>query len=146
MCRHLEGGIMKKMICLIRSVYYFVMRCDWYVLLIACSHAALLEEGYCLFDMMSKYSINPSPDHYACMIDLLGRSGHLEAAYDLLKSLPIEAHAECWGALLEACRLHCDIELAEVVANQLVELDPHNAGNFVLFSNVCSSRSLVGCF
>ncbi|XP_021769536.1 putative pentatricopeptide repeat-containing protein At5g37570 isoform X2 [Chenopodium quinoa] len=109
MCRHLEGGIMKKMICLIRSVYYFVMRCDWYVLLI-------------------------------------GRSGHLEAAYDLLKSLPIEAHAECWGALLEACRLHCDIELAEVVANQLVELDPHNAGNFVLFSNVCSSRSLVGCF
>ncbi|XP_021726545.1 putative pentatricopeptide repeat-containing protein At5g37570 [Chenopodium quinoa] len=106
------------------------------VILTACSHAALVEEGYCLFDMMSKYSITPSPDHYACMIDLLGRSGHLEAAYDLLKSLPIEAHAECWGALLGACRLHCDTELAEVVANRLVELEPHNAGNFVLLSNV----------
>lgn len=107
------------------------------VILTACSHAALVEEGYCLFDMMkSKYSITPSPDHYACMIDLLGRSGHLEAAYDLVKSLPVDKHAESWGALLGACRLHCDTELAEVVAKRLVELEPCNAGNFVLLSNV----------
>lgn len=107
------------------------------VILTACSHAALVEEGYCLFDMMkSKYSITPSPNHYACMIDLLGRSGHLEAAYDLLKSLSVENHSESWGTLLGACRLHCDTDLTEVVASRLVELEPCNAGSFVLLSNV----------
>lgn len=106
------------------------------VILTACSRCALVEEGYRFFDMMSRYSITPSSDHYACMIDLLGRSGNLEAAYHLLKSLPVEAHAEAWGALLGASRLHCNTELAEVVASRLVELEPHNAGNFVLLSNI----------
>ncbi|CAO2842900.1 unnamed protein product [Amaranthus hypochondriacus] len=107
------------------------------VVLTACSRAALVEEGYCLFNMMrTKYSTIPSTDHYACMVDLLGRFGHLEVAYDLLKSLPVVDHAETWGALLGACRLHCDTELAEVVANRLIEIEPLNAGNFVLLSNV----------
>lgn len=107
------------------------------VILTACSRAGLVEEGYCLFDMMrNKYSIAPLPDHYACMVDLLGRFGHLKAAYGLLKSMPVELHAGAWGSLLGSCRLHCDSELAEVVANRLVELEPSNAGNFVLLSNI----------
>lgn len=107
------------------------------VILTACSRSALVEEGCLLFDMMrNQYSITPSPDHYACIVDLLGRFGHLEAAYDLLKSMPVEPHAGAWGALLGACWLHCHTEVAEVVANRLFELEPLNAGNFVLLSNI----------
>ncbi|XWS43374.1 hypothetical protein CRYUN_Cryun16bG0097700 [Craigia yunnanensis] len=41
-------------------------------------------------------------DHYACMVDLLSRTGWLKAAYELIKSIPVEPQAGAWGALLEA--------------------------------------------
>jgi len=112
------------------------------VILTACSRSALVEEGCRLFDMMrNQYSMHPSPDHYACMVDLLGRFGHVDAAHDLLKSMPVEPHAGAWGALLGACWLHCHTELAGIVANRLVELEPLNAGNFVLWSNIYAAAN-----
>ncbi|XP_010246195.1 PREDICTED: putative pentatricopeptide repeat-containing protein At5g37570 [Nelumbo nucifera] len=107
------------------------------VVLTACSHAGLVEEGYRYFNSMKNdFSIVPSPDHYACMVDLLGRSGQLKAAYHLIESMPVEPHAGAWGALLGACRLHGNIEIGEVVAGRLFELEPLNAGNYVLLSNI----------
>ncbi|XP_029122555.2 putative pentatricopeptide repeat-containing protein At5g37570 [Elaeis guineensis] len=107
------------------------------VVLTACSHAGLVEEGYKYFELMKNhYIVVPSPDHYACVVDLLGRAGRLEEAYELIKSMPLEPHAGAWGALLGACRLHCNIELGEAVARRLFELEPQNAGNYVLLSNI----------
>ncbi|PON43729.1 Tetratricopeptide-like helical domain containing protein [Parasponia andersonii] len=107
------------------------------VILTACSRSGLVEEGWHFFELMkNEYSIVPSPDHYACMVDLLSRSGRLKTAYELLSSMPVEPHAGAWGALLGACKLHCDIELGELVAGRLIELEPQNAGNYVLLSNI----------
>ncbi|XP_031281993.1 putative pentatricopeptide repeat-containing protein At5g37570 [Pistacia vera] len=107
------------------------------VILTACSHAGLVEEGSHYFEsMQSVYSIVPSPDHYACMVDLLSRTGHLKEAYELLNSMPVEPHEGAWGALLGACKLHCDFELGELVAKRLFELEPLNAGSFVLLSDI----------
>ncbi|KAL3638822.1 hypothetical protein CASFOL_016729 [Castilleja foliolosa] len=107
------------------------------VILTACSHAGLVDDGCRYFDLMtSEYSISPSADHYACMVNLLGKSGKLKAACGLIWSMPVETNAGAWGALLEACRLHCDIELGEVVARRLFEVEPRNAGNYVLLSNI----------
>ncbi|KAK2655613.1 hypothetical protein Ddye_008665 [Dipteronia dyeriana] len=107
------------------------------VILTACSHAGLVEEGWHYFESMQNvYSIVPSPDHYSCMVDLLSRTGQLKAAYELLKSIPGEPHAGAWGALLGACKLHCDVELGVLVADQILEFEPQNAGNYVLLSNI----------
>ncbi|KAK3226944.1 hypothetical protein Dsin_006806 [Dipteronia sinensis] len=107
------------------------------VILTACSHAGLVEEGWHYFESMQNvYSIVPSPDHYSCMVDLLSRTGQLKAAYELLKSMPGEPHAGAWGALLGACKLHNDVELGVLVANQILEFEPQNAGNYVLLSNI----------
>ncbi|PKI47029.1 hypothetical protein CRG98_032568 [Punica granatum] len=106
------------------------------VILICCSRARLVDEGWDFFKSMQKYSIVPSPDHYACMVDLLGRSGRLRAAYELLDTMPMEPHASAWGALLGACRLYCETELGERVAHRLFELEPQNAGNYMLLSNI----------
>ncbi|KAF5202818.1 Pentatricopeptide repeat-containing protein [Thalictrum thalictroides] len=107
------------------------------VVLTACSHASLVEEGCRYFSMMTnKYSITPSPDHYSCMVDLLGRAGQLEEAYELIKSMHVEPHGGAWGALLSACRVHGNIELGEIVAGRLFELEPQHAGNYVLLSNI----------
>ncbi|KAM0939786.1 putative tetratricopeptide-like helical domain superfamily [Dioscorea sansibarensis] len=107
------------------------------VVLTACSHAGLVEEGNKYFCMMKNgYLISPSPDHYACMVDLLGRAGRLKEAYELIKRMLMEPHAGAWGALLGACRLNCDIGLGEVVARKLFEMEPQNGGNYVLLSNI----------
>ncbi|KAJ0100008.1 hypothetical protein Patl1_20721 [Pistacia atlantica] len=85
------------------------------IILTACSHAGLVEEGLHYFEsMQSVYSIVASPDHYACMVDLLSRTGHLKEAYELLNSMPVEPHEGAWGALLGACKLHCDVELGKL--------------------------------
>ncbi|OAY63990.1 putative pentatricopeptide repeat-containing protein [Ananas comosus] len=107
------------------------------VVLTACSHAGLVEEGKKYFALMrNEFSIVPSSDHYACMVDLLGRSGKLKEAYELIESMPVEPHAGAWGALLGACRVHCDIELGDIVAKKLFKIEPQNAGNYVSLSNI----------
>lgn len=107
------------------------------VILSACSHASLVDEGCRFFDLvMQKYSISPTPDHYACMVNLLGKSGRLKAAYELIQSMPVDSHSGAWGALLGSCRLHGDVELGEIVAKRLFEVAPQNPGNYVLLSNI----------
>lgn len=106
-------------------------------LLSACSHAGLINEGWQCFDRMkTEYRITPLMEHYACMVDLLGRSGHLDEAYEFIKKMPIEASARVWGALLGACRVHCNVRLAEIVAERLFEIEPGNPGFYVLLSNI----------
>eukprot|EP01018_Ginkgo_biloba_P038696 Gb_15811 [translate_table: standard] len=79
----------------------------------ACSHAGLVDEGWHYFDCMIRdYCITPRMEHYACMVDLLGRAGHLNEAQDFIKNMPLEPGASVWGALLNACRMHCNIKLA----------------------------------
>lgn len=107
------------------------------VILTACSHAGLVDEGRNYFQSMKdKYCISPSPDHYACMVDLLSRSGHIKDAYELIQLMPGEPHAGAWGALLGACKLYGDSELGEIVANRLFEFEPQNAANYVLLSDI----------
>ncbi|KAH9287824.1 hypothetical protein KI387_031941 [Taxus chinensis] len=103
----------------------------------ACSHARLLDEGLQYFDIMKKtYSIAPRVEHYACIVDLLGRSGRLLDAYDLIQNIPFDCGPVVWGGLLGACRVHCEVELGECVAKVLFDLEPTNAGNYVLLSNI----------
>uniref|UniRef100_A0A0D9W4R5 Pentacotripeptide-repeat region of PRORP domain-containing protein n=1 Tax=Leersia perrieri TaxID=77586 RepID=A0A0D9W4R5_9ORYZ len=107
------------------------------VVLTACSHAGLVEEGKRYFNMMkNECMIVPSGDHYACLVSLLGRFGMLRDAYELIKSMPGESHAGAWGALLGGCKLHCDIELGKIAAKKLFEIEPDNAGNYVSLSNI----------
>ncbi|KAK9289857.1 hypothetical protein L1049_008017 [Liquidambar formosana] len=73
------------------------------------------------------------------MVDLLGRAGLLDEAHQLIKSMPMEANAIIWGALLGGCRLYRDTQLAEHVLKRLIELEPWNSGNYVLLSNIYSA-------
>lgn len=103
----------------------------------ACSHAGLVELGENLFCVMQeKYQIEPRIEHYACLVDLLGRAGKIAEAYDLIKTMPIEPDLFVWGALLGACRKHGNIELAEIAAKHLRELEPDSRGSGLLLSSL----------
>ncbi|KAK7304073.1 hypothetical protein RJT34_15095 [Clitoria ternatea] len=107
------------------------------VIISACAHAGLVDEGICYFHCMTEeYGIFARMEHYACMIDLYGRAGRLREAFDTIKSMPFTPDAGIWGTLLGACRLHGNVELAKLSSQHLLELDPKNSGYYVLLSNV----------
>ncbi|CAM0911164.1 unnamed protein product [Alopecurus aequalis] len=106
-------------------------------LLSAYNHAGLMEEARaCFASMSSKYKIRPSMEHYTIMVDLLGRSGKLDEAFELIMQMPIQPHASVWGALLLACRLHNNVELGEIVASKCFELAPGDSGYYILLGNI----------
>lgn len=109
----------------------------------ACSQAGLTDEGRKIFDSMGKkHGIEARMEHYACMVTLLGRSGRLEEAYKMIERMPFEPDACVWGALLSSCRVHSNVNLAEVAAKNLFELEPANSGNYILLSNIYASKGM----
>ncbi|GFP95604.1 pentatricopeptide repeat-containing protein at4g16835 mitochondrial [Phtheirospermum japonicum] len=113
---------------------------DWITfvgVLSACNHAGLVEHGLFYFEKMQKdYGIKVKPDHYTCVIDLLGRAGKFNEAMDMIKEMPFEPHLAIYGTLLGACRIHKNIEIAEYAAKNLFKLDPINPANYVQLANV----------
>ena len=108
--------------------------------LYACSHAGLVKEGEEMFNsMVHRYGFEPSVKHYACMVDILGRAGHLQRALQFIEAMPVEADPSVWQTLLGACRIHKDTNLARTVSEKLFELDPDNVGYHVLLSNIHSA-------
>ncbi|XP_010942311.1 LOW QUALITY PROTEIN: pentatricopeptide repeat-containing protein At2g01510, mitochondrial-like [Elaeis guineensis] len=110
-------------------------------LLSACSHAGLVEEGREVFDSMKELTMLPMAKHYACMVDLLGRAGLLDEAFDLIAEMPSEPNDAVWGALLGACRIHGNMKLGELAAKRLLCLEPEHTGYHVLMSNVYAAST-----
>ncbi|XP_002978636.2 pentatricopeptide repeat-containing protein At4g14050, mitochondrial [Selaginella moellendorffii] len=91
-------------------------------LLSACSHKGLVEEGRKYFDLMTaRYGIAPDAQHYACMVDLLGRAGYLDEAEDFLNRMPGAPHAAVLKSLLSACRSYKDVDRGERIAKRMLE-------------------------
>lgn len=108
--------------------------------LTACSHGGMVDQGRDIFASMEKtYGVPPNADHYACMVDLLGRAGKLSEALELIRKMPVDPHGGVWGALLGACKVHGDPDIAEIAASHLFILEPDGIGNYILLSNIYAS-------
>ncbi|XBI84505.1 hypothetical protein VPH35_092800 [Triticum aestivum] len=106
-------------------------------LISACAHAGQVQEGLRLFKCMTEeYQIAPRVEHLACMVDLYSRAGKLDKAMQFIADMPFKPDAGIWGALLHACRVHRNVELAEIASQELFKLDPQNSGYYVLMSNI----------
>ncbi|XP_038900653.1 pentatricopeptide repeat-containing protein At2g22410, mitochondrial-like [Benincasa hispida] len=106
-------------------------------LLSACSHSGLVNMGRYLFERMSSiYGIFPEIEHYACMVDLLGRGGMLQEAIKLIGGMPMKPDVVVWGALLGACRTYGNVDIANQILKHVLELETCNSGLYVLLSNI----------
>ncbi|XP_021898574.1 pentatricopeptide repeat-containing protein At3g21470 [Carica papaya] len=109
-------------------------------LLSACAHGGFVEEGLEIFSKMEgKYGLAPNVKHYGCLVDILGRAGKLKEAYDVIKKMPMKPNDAVWVALLGACRIHVDMDMAEKILEEVNRSDLKCSGNdsqFVLVSNV----------
>ncbi|KAJ6843728.1 pentatricopeptide repeat-containing protein-like, mitochondrial [Iris pallida] len=110
----------------------------------ACSHAGLIDQGWrCFYSMERDFGVVPRAEHYACMIDLLGRAGKLTEAQEFIERMPIPPDSSVWGSLLGACRIHPDEKVAEFAARSLFEMDSENSGRYILLSNVYTSLGKI---
>ncbi|KAK6154877.1 hypothetical protein DH2020_009125 [Rehmannia glutinosa] len=106
-------------------------------LLTSCSHSGMLQKGKHFFECLCRYAaIEVKLEHYACMVDILCRSGKLDEAEDLVEKMPIEANLSIWLALLSGCRAHSNLDVAERAAKNIFLIDPHCSAAYVLLSNI----------
>ncbi|XP_065859196.1 pentatricopeptide repeat-containing protein At2g22410, mitochondrial-like [Euphorbia lathyris] len=111
----------------------------------ACSHSGLVPEGRAYFrDMERVFGVTPKREHYGCMIDLLGRVGLVEEAYELINMMPMEPSEAAWGALLNGCRMYGNVELAKHAAEKLMDLDPGDSGIYAQLSATCADGKRWG--
>ncbi|XP_034918203.1 putative pentatricopeptide repeat-containing protein At5g09950 isoform X2 [Populus alba] len=107
----------------------------------ACVHAGLVEEGKEYFSSMNdQHGLEPTPDHYACMVNLFGRSGHMDKAVDLISSMSQEPNSLIWSTVLSVCVMKGDIKHGEMAARCLIELNPFNAVPYIMLSNMYAAR------
>ncbi|CAM8915826.1 unnamed protein product [Rhodiola kirilowii] len=110
-------------------------------LLASCSHAGLINEGRNVFhSIICKYRFEHRVEHFTCMVDLLGRCGHIEEAFQLIKDKVSMASA--WGALLAGCMMHKNIEIGKIAAHHLFELEPKNSSNYIALCTIYKSLSM----
>lgn len=103
----------------------------------ACAHGGLVDEGLRYFYSMEEaYNLTHKIEHYGCMVDLLGRVGRLKEAYDLILRMPIKPNEVIWGTLLGACKVYNNVELGEIAATKVIELDPYDPWGRVMLSNL----------
>ncbi|KAF8394361.1 hypothetical protein HHK36_020569 [Tetracentron sinense] len=110
------------------------------VVMCACAHVGLVEEGLKCFESMKEvYGIEPKLEHYGCLVDLFGRAGRVREAEEMVRMMPMKPNAVLWRSLLGASRLHGNLELGEVALKHLIQLEPETSGNYVLLSNIYAS-------
>ncbi|KAK6128979.1 hypothetical protein DH2020_037286 [Rehmannia glutinosa] len=102
----------------------------------ACSHAGYVEQGKMVFDSMLSDNIEPGVEHYACMVDLFSRTGHLNEAYEVVKNLPGKPSANLLGSLLGACLSHGNYRLGEEIGGFLLDMNPEDCGPYVVLHNI----------
>ncbi|KAL9322675.1 hypothetical protein ACSQ67_010728 [Phaseolus vulgaris] len=103
----------------------------------ACTHAGLVEKGQNYFNVMiNDHHVNPTMEHYSCMIDLYSRAGMMEKAMDIINGMPFPPAATVWRIVLGASRVHHNIELGKLAAEKIIALEPQDSAAYVLLSNM----------
>ncbi|WCJ38097.1 Pentatricopeptide repeat (PPR) superfamily protein [Euphorbia peplus] len=112
-------------------------------ILASCSHSGLIDQGREIFQSIRlDFGFEPSLEHYACMVDLLGRCGRLEEALRLVLNMKLPVTASVWGALLAGCVMHKNVEIGEIAAHNLFEMEPRNSSNYVALCYIYEYHSI----
>ncbi|KAA0050956.1 putative pentatricopeptide repeat-containing protein [Cucumis melo var. makuwa] len=112
-----------------------------------CSHAGLVDRGLKYFrSMLEDYNINPDQEIYRCVVDLLGRAGRVEEAFQLVENMPFEPDESVWGALLGACKACKLSNLGNLAAQRVLGTRPNMAGTYLLLSNIYAAEGKWGEF
>lgn len=103
----------------------------------ACRFSGFVEKGKRIFQLMTQHPrTKPRAMHYACVIELFGQQGLLDEAYSMIRKAPFTPTVNMWGALLTACRIHKNLQLARLAAEQLLVMEPEKINNYIVLLNL----------
>lgn len=106
----------------------------------ACGRSGLVKEGLRIYNSaICKYSIKPTSEICACVVDMLGRSGHLHQALAFINKMPVEAGPSVWGALVSSSLIHGNYAMQDLAYRFLIQVEPRNPSNYVAISNLHAS-------
>ncbi|KAL0391779.1 UNVERIFIED_CONTAM: Pentatricopeptide repeat-containing protein, mitochondrial [Sesamum radiatum] len=108
--------------------------------LLACSYGGFLEKGMPIFSSMQHHGVNPTNEHYASLADMMIRAGRIDSAIDLLHRTQCQPSALMWEFILRACGDYGDLNLIEIVAERMMELEPHSSLPYVILANAYEQR------
>ncbi|PKI64231.1 pentatricopeptide repeat-containing protein At2g29760, chloroplastic-like [Punica granatum] len=103
----------------------------------ACNHAGLVDHGRCYFEMMRReYGIEPTIEHFGCLVDLLCRAGRIKEAKNVIDGMPMKPNKIIWMSLLSGSRIQGNISIGEYAAHKLIEIAPETISCYILLSNM----------
>ncbi|KAL5209006.1 hypothetical protein ABZP36_004629 [Zizania latifolia] len=109
------------------------------VVLSACGHAGLLDEGCKIFDTLKqRFNVEAGIEHFGCMVDLLARSGRLSDAV----VWPMKRSRSIWGSILSLRSACQNTEVAAIASKELLCLEPAEEGGYVLLSNLYAAEGM----
>ncbi|KAI3429154.1 uncharacterized protein J3R85_008572 [Psidium guajava] len=133
---HGQAGESLRLFCQMEKEGHKPNEVTFLAVLSACSHRGLVMEAMnCFHKMVWEYGFSPRIEHYGCIVDILGRAGMLDEAYDLIKNLPVKVDATTWRSLLGACRVYGNVELGEDVKRMLKETCGLHPADAILLSS-----------
>ncbi|XP_039031625.1 pentatricopeptide repeat-containing protein At5g04780, mitochondrial-like [Hibiscus syriacus] len=115
---------------------------SWNTMISGFSKHARALEAMVSFEKMQQMGLSPNEVTYISVLFACSHMGLVDEAksyFDLMR-MPFVATVSMWGSLLACCRFHGNLELAEVAAKNLFEMEPDNAGNYILLSNIYAAN------
>ncbi|PIN16183.1 hypothetical protein CDL12_11169 [Handroanthus impetiginosus] len=109
--------------------------------LTSCGHNGMVDKGLEIFNsMINDHSVEPSAEHYSCIVDMLGRAGRLNEAEGFLSQIPGGPGVSVLQSLLGSCRTYGNVDLAIRVSDALIAMEPNESGSYVLMSNLFAEK------
>lgn len=109
--------------------------------LTACNRKGMVDKGHEIFNMMIEdYNLEPSHEHYSCMVDMLGRAGRLKEAEELMSEVPGGPGESMLQSMLGSCRLHGNVKMGAKVAELAMEMKPELSGSYVQMYNIYAEK------
>ncbi|GMH20545.1 hypothetical protein Nepgr_022386 [Nepenthes gracilis] len=142
---HSRHGDYKSVMCMFKEMENEGIRPDsitFLALLTSCGRNGMVDMGRQIFDLIIKeHMIEPSAEHYSCMVDMLGRAGRLKEAEELVRRIPAGPGLSALQSLLGACKIHGNVEMGRRIADSLMEMEPKESGSYVLMSNLYAENA-----
>ena len=107
-------------------------------LLSVCNHLGLVEKGQAYFFAVCDdgHSLIPMLEHFTCVVDILGRAGHVDEVVSMIQNMPFHPNTMSWHSLLGACQESCNTKLGEYAFENTLVLDKSDFVAYVSLFNI----------
>ncbi|XP_024523683.1 pentatricopeptide repeat-containing protein At5g16860-like [Selaginella moellendorffii] len=115
-------------------------------ILSACGHAGLVDRARFYFALMRspRFGVDPSVEHYNCMVDVLGRANQLGEAMAMVEEMPHGGNVRLWTSLLSSCRKWGNVRVGKIAFEALLALDDRGSPAYVLMANSYENDGFLG--